>query len=169
MNAANDATRMREIILEVALFMKRLLTYEWPCEECLPNENVLSHLTQSTGSFLCLRIYTHIAVTAAVSEDGNSSKVGVEVLGILLPLVAKYGALDGEFLYEINMALLPACLLHGKLTTLRLVPIFRLLYDLSVNGEMSESVKLCLGLSITSSSVIWIKPETIGKFISGKI
>ncbi len=169
LNAANDATKMREITLEGVLFMKRILTYEWPCGECFPNETVLSRLVQSTGSFQCLRICTHIALTAAVSEDDSSSKVGVEALGFLLPLVAKYGNLNGKFLYEINMALLPACLLRGKLTTLRLVPIFRLLYDLSVNGEMSESVKLCLGLSVTSSSVIWIKPGTIGKFSSGKI
>ncbi len=65
-----------------------------------------------------------------IREDANSSKVGVEALGLLLHLVAKYGALNGEFLYEISMALLPACLLRGKLTTLRLVPIFRLLYIL---------------------------------------
>ncbi len=158
-NTANDATRMNEIFLGGALFVKRLLTYAWPCGECFPNITALSHLTQSTGSFKCLRICTHIALTAAVSEDDNSSKVGVEALRLLLPLVAKYGNLNGEFLYEINMALLPACIVRGKLTTLRLVPIFRLLYDLSVNGDMSESVKLCLGLSITSSFDIWTKFE----------
>ncbi len=168
-NTAKNATRMSEIFLGGALFVKRLLTYKWPCGECFPNETVLSRLAQPPWSFPCLRICTHIALTAAVSEDDNSSKVGVEALVLLLPLVAKYGNLNGEFLYEINMALLPACLLRGKLTTLRLVPIFRLLYNLSVNGEKSESVKRCLGLSVTSSSVIWIKPETIGKFISGKI
>ncbi len=159
-NTTNGATRLNKIFHAGSLFVKRLLTYEWPCGECSPNETVLSHLTQSTGSFQCLRICTHIALTAAVSEDDKSSKVGVEALGLLLPLVAKNGALNGEFLYEINMALLPACLLRGKLTTLRLVPLFRLLYDLSVNGEMSESVKLCLGLSVTSSFNIWAKFET---------
>ncbi len=168
-NAAYDATRMREITLEGLLFMKRLLTYEWPCGECFPNETVLSRLAQSTGSSQCLRICTHIALTAAASEDDNSSKVGVEALGLLLPLIAKYGALYGEFLYEINMALLPACLLRGELTTLRLVPIFRLLYDLSMSGEMSESVKLCLGLSVTSSFDIWTQHETNSISISGKI
>ncbi len=147
-NAANEAIRMNDLFLGGALFVKRLLKYEWPCGDCSPNETVLSHLTQSTGSFQCLRICTHIALTAAVSEDDNSSKVGVEALGLLLPLVAKYGALNGEFLYEINMALLPACLLRGKVTTLRLVPTFRLLCSLSINGKMLESVKRCLGLSV---------------------
>ncbi len=169
LNTATNATRRNEIFLGGALFVKRLLTYEWPCGECSPSETVLSHLTQSTGSFQCLRICAHIALTAAVSDDDNTSKVGFEALGLLLPLVAKYGALNGEFLYEINMALLPACILRGKLTTLRLVPIFRLLYDLSVNGEMSESVKLCLGLSITSSFDIWTKFEMKSTSSSGKI
>ncbi len=169
LNTATYGTEMNEIFLGGVLFVKRLLLYEWFCGECSPNETVLSRLAQSTGSFQCLRVCTHIALTAAVSEDDNSSKVGVEALGLLLPLVAKYGALNGEFLYEINMALLPACLLRGKLTTLRLVPTFRLLYDLSVNGEMSESVKICLGLSITSSFNTCTKFEMKSTSPSGKI
>ncbi len=116
-----------------------------------------------------MRICIHIALTAAVSDDDNSSKVGVEALGLLLPVVAKYGNLNGEFLHEISMALLPACLLRGKLTTLRLVPIFRLLYGLSMNGEMSESVKLCLGLSVTNSFNIWTEFEMKSTSSSGKI
>ncbi len=168
-NTATNATGMNEIFLGEALFVKRLLTYEWPCGECFSNETVLSHLAHSTGSFQCLRICTHIALTAAVSEDDKSSKVGVEALGLLLPMVAKYGALNGAFLYEINMALLPACLLRGKLTTLSLVPIFRQLYDLSINEEMSQSVKLCLGLSVTNSFNIWTKFEMKSTPSSGKI
>ncbi len=145
------------------------MTYQWPCGDCSPNETALSRLAQSTGSFQCLRICTHIAVTAAVSEDDNSSKAGVEALALLLPLVAKQEALNGQFLYEINMTLLLACLLRGKETTQRLIPIFRLLFELSVNGETSECVKLCLGLSVTSSFDIWTKIEKMPISAYGKL
>ncbi len=50
LNTETDATRLNEIFLTGSLFVKRLLTYKWPCGVCYPNETVLSHLTQSTGS-----------------------------------------------------------------------------------------------------------------------
>ncbi len=141
----------------------RILDEVWPCRECFGEETILTYLTKLTGSIHCLRLCTHITLTAAISNHSSAGHNGVKALQRLIPILAKAGALEGHFLHEINTALLPTFVYSDRLTVLRLMPIFRLLQQLSAVGEMEQSVKVCLGFSTSLTFSKWTNGEERGK------
>ncbi len=136
-------------------FVAGILDENWPCRECFPDETILSHLAKLTGSLHCLRLCTHITLTAAISTDQSAVDNGVKTLERLIPILAKAGALKGQFLHEINVGLLPTFIGSGRETILRLMPIFRLLHKSSDSVEMEQSVKVILGFTSNPTLNNW--------------
>ncbi len=166
MNAMTGPAKDEAAFIGGVNIVTAILDEDWPCRECFPEETILSHLAKLTGSFLCWRLCTYITLTAAISSNPSTSSNGVKALERLIPILAKQGTLKGQFLHEFNVALLPTFIRSGRPVILRLMPIFRLLHQLSDSREMELSVKVCLGFTTSPTLNNWTYNGN--KYIHGK-